>query len=454
MRKISYLVVALLALTTACTGDYTDWADPQGYEQEALVSDLGFSVSSVSAIVMADVTAESIAIFNSTVTVPEGGAVDSYKVVLDETETLTADAEGLVAVSDLTSAVENIYGKRPEARTMSAEVSVYVAVDGTILTQSASTTVVITLEAPVIDSAYYLIGIGGGWDEDDLIAFTHSDADVYDDPEFTVTFDCEGTKWWKIVPQSNIDAGDLWTGIIGTTNDGDASFSGSLTTDNCGAGYIEEAGTYKMTINMMDYTYTITKIEYGNYLYIAGDMNGWTFLERLYCDNDGDYKGFAEVGGTWGFKLYKEADNWDDCYTDTDFETVVSPMTTYSGNLYVEETGFYYINANIAESTLSGTLISSVSLIGGAVEGDTSWSTDADMELSDDYQTWTYSGPLTAGEFKFRMNYAWDINLGGTTDNLVQDGANLSIDEDGEYTVVLYLTRSEYDNVICTISKN
>ncbi len=454
MKKILFYSVILAAgLFTSCAEDYTDWADPQGYDQDAIEADMGFTAASVSTIVMTDVTSETIATFTSSITLPEGGEITGYTITLDDTETLEADADGLVATDDLATAVENLYGKRPEPRTMTQDISVYVAVDETVLTQSATTSLTVTLQAPEIADAYYLIG-NLGWTEDDMEVFSHSDSDVYDDPEFSLVFTVTEAIWWKIVPQTSVDAGDIWTGILGPTTDGDDSFTGTLTSDNPGAGYISEAGMYKMVINMMDYSYEITQLDFPSHIYIAGDMNSWTFLERLYCNYDGNYTGFAEVGGTWGFKLYPEADNWDNCYTDTDFATVVSPMTTYSGNLYVEETGFYYINADCANSVLSGALIETVSLIGGAVEGDTSWSTDAYMTLSDDYQTWTYSGPLTAGEFKFRMNDAWDINLGGSLTDLTQDGANLSIDADGDYTVVLYLTRSTYDNLVCTITAN
>jgi hypothetical protein len=49
----------------------------------------------------------------------------------------------------------------------------------------------------------------------------------------------------------------------------------------------------------------------------------------------------------------------------------------------------------------------------------------------------TITADLTAGEFKFRANDNWTVNLGGDLNALTQDGANIPIGSDGNYTITL-----------------
>ncbi|RZL16469.1 MAG: SusF/SusE family outer membrane protein [Hymenobacter sp.] len=62
------------------------------------------------------------------------------------------------------------------------------------------------------------------------------------------------------------------------------------------------------------------------------------------------------------------------------------------------------------------------------------------MQYDCDAKTFTYTGPLTADEFKFRYGYHWNTNLGGSgpTAPLSSGGANLKITTGGTYTVTLY----------------
>lgn len=51
---------------------------------------------------------------------------------------------------------------------------------------------------------------------------------------------------------------------------------------------------------------------------------------------------------------------------------------------------------------------------------------------------------LTDGEFKFRANNGWDINLGGSLTNLVQNGDNIKFTGEGTYVVTLDLSAVPY----------
>ena len=64
---------------------------------------------------------------------------------------------------------------------------------------------------------------------------------------------------------------------------------------------------------------------------------------------------------------------------------------------------------------------------------------------------WQVTTTLTDGEFKFRANADWGINLGGTVDDLAQDGANISVSA-GTYTVKLFAERTNNEKIYCTVT--
>lgn len=55
---------------------------------------------------------------------------------------------------------------------------------------------------------------------------------------------------------------------------------------------------------------------------------------------------------------------------------------------------------------------------------------------------------VTAAGWKFRVNGGWDINLGGSLNNLTAGGDNITV---AGNTVKLYPTRKTNDNIYCTV---
>ena len=51
--------------------------------------------------------------------------------------------------------------------------------------------------------------------------------------------------------------------------------TGALTNGEAKAGKIAKAGKYKLTINMMDYTYTLEEVKYDPFIYFIGSTDGW-----------------------------------------------------------------------------------------------------------------------------------------------------------------------------------
>ena len=90
MKKIALYAFALLATAfTACTEDFADWAEPQGFEQEEAVG-VSFSATAGNPIDMATVTGETVSVFTPSVTA-EGMTSVSYSINVEGT-TLETDA--------------------------------------------------------------------------------------------------------------------------------------------------------------------------------------------------------------------------------------------------------------------------------------------------------------------------------------------------------------------------
>lgn len=449
--------MAIIAGLYSCNDDYTDWADPQSNAASEAAERLTMLVSpTIESIDFATETADSIQLFSTNL---QEGQVSEYAVTFatedgSQSATITAAADGKVSADDLKNVVSTIYGKAPYERTFTTSVSADVKVttsDGSVVAEKSGEpfTLKVTLVAPYISEHYYLIGKPSKWSPTETsMPFSHSDQNVYDDPVFTVTFPvADGETWFAISDDKTIASGE-WTDLLGCVEgNGQNGMEGKIARrtelSDEGAWVVNVSGDAKyvrMTINMMDYTYTLEKLNFSEYIYLPGDANGWTFDQDCLrgANYDGEYLGFAMIGGTWGWKI-TTAQSWDDQYTKGDSDGTLTHGD--NGNIMEGSTAtLYYCNINLANLTYTLTPITSVSIIGDAT-GDSSWGTDIDLvQSSDNPRVWTYTGHLEAGAFKFRMNYAWDINLGGASaDALEQNGANLSVAAAGDYTVTLTL---------------
>jgi hypothetical protein len=298
MKKLSlYISIALAGLFMgSCSEDFKDWADPQTNPQEDAITIPGFTATAAQAIDFASVTTDSVNTFSlSSAALPEGFTLGNARIELTPQgvenatkTTVNTSLDGKGAVADLASVVESAYGKRPTARTFDAQVYVNAIKEGqAVLIDAGKINLVMTPKAPYIASGYYLVGQMTDWNLDTNLKFTHSEADIYEDPVFTIIFTTtDDNQYWKIIPQGNVDAGNIWAvendpkGVVGVEKDGDDAMSGTLLTttskgEKANAGKIEKAGTYQMTINMMDYTYTIKQPTVYEYVGLIGVGNDW-----------------------------------------------------------------------------------------------------------------------------------------------------------------------------------
>ena len=448
----------------SCTEDYTDWGNPQTNPQEEAVAFGNGSVAPVDVINLADVKTEKVKVASIVApTSSDAAYTPNYKINFDG-QSFDIDADGNMATAELTSYIVDKYGKRPTERDIDATLDAWVSNGATAVKMATSEKFQIKAipEAPVIEEGYYLVGDmffktkdQNGWTKEDAKAFKHSDKDVYDDPVFTITFETtKADQYWKIIPKKNIDADNLWApGVVGPKVDGDASMTGALTNGDAKAGKIAKAGKYKLTINMMDYTYTIEEVKYDPFIYFIGATDGWTNAEQklaLVDANTGTYTGFLYCAdpNNWGnqFKFQRVAGSWDNQINSSTFNTFDGAATNENGNIGVNAgEGVYYFDVNLANGTIKATKVETMGIIGGF----NNWKSDAVMTWNaEEFCFEATNVGVTADGWKFRINGGWDINLGGSLNNLTAGGDNIAV---AGNTIKLYPTRKTSDNIYCTV---
>ena len=448
----------------SCTEDYTDWGNPQTNPQEEAVAFGNGSVAPVDVINLADVKTEKVKVASIVApTSSDAAYTPTYKINIGG-QAFDIDAEGNMAKADLVNYIVDKFGKRPTEHDIDATLDAWVSNGATAIKMATSETFQVKAipEAPVIEEGYYLVGDmffktkdQNGWTKEDAKAFNHSDKDVYDDPVFTITFETtKADQYWKIIPKKNIDSGDiLAAGVVGPKVDGDDSMTGALTNGDAKAGKIAKAGKYKLTINMMDYSYTIEEVKYDPFIYFIGATDGWTNAEQklaLVDANTGTYTGFLYCAdpNNWGnqFKFQRVAGSWDNEINSSTFNTFEGAATNENGNIGVNAgEGVYYFDVNLANGTIKATKVETMGIIGGF----NNWKGDAVMTWNaEEYCFEATKVGVTADGWKFRVNNGWDINLGGSLDNLTAGGDNIAV---AGNTIKLYPTRKTNDNIYCTV---
>ena len=454
----------------SCTEDYTDWANPQTNPEEEAVSFGNGSVTPEGVINLADVTGDKVKVASIVApTSTKDTYTPSFKINFDG-QSFDIDADGNMAKADLVNYITGKYGKRPTERDIDATLDAWLSNGSTAAKMATSETFQVKAipEAPVIENGYYLVGdmftVKGG---DDAVvfdgwnnvsakqAFKHSDNDVYDDPIFTISFETtKADQYWKIIPKKNADAGNIWAaGVVGPKVDGDDSMTGALTNGDAKAGKIAKAGKYKLTINMMDYSYTIEEVNYDPFIYFIGSTDGWSSSDQklaLVDDAKGVYTGYVYIADPNGaglqFKFQRVAGSWANEINAGAFVNFGGAATNEGGNFGVNAgEGVYYFDVNLSEGTITATKVETMGIIGGF----NSWGGDATMTWNaKEYCFEATNVGVTADGWKFRINGGWDINLGGSLDNLTAGGANRSV---AGNTVKLYPTRKTKDNIFCTV---
>ncbi len=180
-------------------------------------------------------------------------------------------------------------------------------------------------------------------------------------------------------------------------------------------------------------------------LYVPGDYNGWSFTNTIASVKSNDkYEGYIFIPASGTLK-FTSVPAWEqfDTYGDADESgTSGTLVNDWGNNIVVADSGYYKINVDV--NALTYHFLNTDWAITGDFNG---WS-DTPMEYNVEEDIWTITSDLTAGGLKFKLNGDpdWTLDYGddGADGKLNQGGANISVPSDGNYTVILDLSKPIY----------
>lgn len=318
------------------------------------------------------------------------------------------------------------------------------------------------IEPVNIADAYYLVGGPGSWSSDKSQKFSHSSADVFDDPVFTYVFEGNGGTgdiWFAFGDADALDAIDAgdWNQLFGTKGES-TDLSGSFDRRyNLGGDHSfcvdGKAKFYRFQVNMTNMTYTITPLNFDPYVYFIGATDGWANAEQKLAltDDSGIYTGYLYVADPngWGveFKFQKVPGDWDSQLNSNNLSDITGGFAKGGDNIVAAGgEGVYYVTLDMANLTLNAVKVEKMGIIGDF----NGWGGDVEMTWNaTDYCFEATNAGVNANGWKFRINADWGINLGGKSlDKLEANGDNLTVVGN---TIKLYPTRKTSDNIYCTV---
>lgn len=294
MKKIFFAAFALLSsfALISCDEDYTEGILPPQTSDPEAPQTVAFgdgAVTELTTINLADVTEDMVQVCQITAptVTDENASLTGYTLTIGE-NVLEITEDGKVSLEEITKIVEGLYGKRPVERELVGVVRCYYSSNGqNIVTVSDPITIKLVPKAPIIADNYYLIGATLDWKESAINKsqkFNHSDKDVYEDPIFTIVVPAsEGETWFAIGDDAACEAiaNDDWSKLLGTTaGNGKNELTGNLDfrynlSDE--GSLMVPAGNklIKVTLNMMEYSFTIEPVNISENYYLIGGPGDW-----------------------------------------------------------------------------------------------------------------------------------------------------------------------------------
>lgn len=210
------------------------------------------------------------------------------------------------------------------------------------------------------------------------------------------------------------------------------------------------AGSYKITINLNDLTYTIEPFSLG----IVGDAtpNGWggPDVQLLFDPTSDQFRTVVQL--TTGELKFRMNNAWDVNWGDDGMDGTLDP----GGANIAVTAGKYVVTVNMNDMTYEIVQIENIwGLVGSATPN--GWDgpdVQMNIDYTSDFETnqgasaiWVLKRVnLMAGEVKFRANNDWGLNFGGSglSGNLEAGGGNIVIDSAGNYDVEMDLSTMTY----------
>ena len=453
-KKILFAFVIAAGLAS-CSEDYTDWNNPQHNDaEEAVAAAYGVQfVGSGVDVNMGDVNnPEKIKLVSMATSNPD---VDSLRFISIKVnnQVIPYTVEGndaYVSTYSLDScAMVALKTRKYEKRELNVDVeaTVYpksktaVAIKGELKQNETP------IPTPEIDpKGYYILGDieNVGWTPSKGLMMTDKGNGIY-----TATITTKNdTNWFKFYGATGFSRDDNNWDLVnkyqyGCQVNGDAATFNMLEWKDVKTPTIAGAGTWIVTLDMINCTYTISK----PILYMAGDANGWNQIDYLASEDGSSFTGFMYLNQK-GFKFCSEP-NWDGTNYGATF------FSKEGDNIIMtEEAGYYKVDVDLSAKTYTLTPINYIGIVGSASPN--GWDTDEKMTYVP-YNTETKEPGywevkdiiLTSGVIKFRADGDWAINWGGTPDALTQGGADMNVEE-GTYDIKLYAWADGFAKCVMT----
>lgn len=230
------------------------------------------------------------------------------------------------------------------------------------------------------------------------------------------------------------DASNEWkfaTDNTWATNFGDDGADGTL--EAGGANIVSSTGYYKINVDMATnpMTYTAVSTDWG--VIGSATPGGWdSDTDLTYDPASQTWRGAMHLTAGGGEIKFRANDGWDINYGLNDGDEFLSEG---GSNIAIDVEADYDITLDLSNPNEYTYMANRWGLIGDATPG--GWDTDTDMTWDAGNSEFTVTLDLTVGEFKFRANDDWAVNLGGDINGLTQDGANIAVGTAGNYTITL-----------------
>lgn len=453
-KKILFAFVIAAGLAS-CSEDYTDWNNPQHNDaEEAVAAAYGvqFVGSGVDVNMGDENNPEKIKLVSMATSNPDVDSLRFMSIKINN-QVIPYTVEGndaYVSTYSLDScAMVALKTRKYEKRELNVDVeaTVYpksktaVAIKGELKQNETP------IPTPEIDpKGYYILGDieNVGWTPSKGLMMTDKGNGIY---TATVTTTNE-ENWFKFYGATGFTTDDNNWDLVnkyqyGCQVNGDAATFNMLEWKDVKTPTIAGAGTWIVTLDMINCTYTISK----PILYMAGDANGWDQIDYLASEDGSSFTGFMYLNQN-GFKFCSEP-NWDGTNYGATF------FSKEGDNIIMtEEAGYYKVDVDLSAKTYTLTPINYIGIVGSASPN--GWDTDEKMTYVP-YNTETKEPgywevkdiTLTSGVIKFRADGDWAINWGSTPDALTQGGADMNVEE-GTYDIKLYAWADGFAKCVMT----
>jgi len=439
------------AAFTACSEDFTNWADPQSNaqgESEAAYS-VNFGAGSQANVVM-DKASETVQLVslsagNENVTGFKLKSVTVNGVSIDaelDGNNIVVNSAKLDSIIELKSFDRSATAHAIEVKTEAAAKLAsgeYVPVEGT-----SKATLTPYTNTPSIDpNGYCMLGDWQGWNNSNPTRMTEVEPGVFQ-AVVTTTSESSWFKFYRGTPwaeSATPDWGVLDLNGLGCAVNGDDASPNLLVwyddprfnLDWQAKGRwafetptITGAATYVVTLDMNKLYYKYELLE--SVYYVVGTPNGWSDSQKtcaFYPLGNNAYSYTTNWANQWSLKIWDIDDfgNWDACWGGVNGSTdATAPLVNKDAGAFgpSENGGWYTLTIDMNAQTYTWAAIdaptteyANITLIGGF----NSWSPDGEIELSQvstSPHNWYVLQASFASdtELKFRANHDWGVNWG------------------------------------------